>query len=694
MIKFPSPDFAGNGSARYQEREAYLAQAATDFKGGNLPKEMKGYWICFACRHAIPPSTPKALPWLTLVLGSGCVTETTDQEARDRPRPSDFANRLKGADLEDLRRLPDFSDGAALVAQFLQQLAVDRLGPGNAEESTESGDRDVSALDALLLLCSALATCFWHEVSALGAAPFRSRGSDQLEFSTAISAQRFKEVRAIFGGHLIKVLKRILGDQVTGPPLSDLLRATLRKLLLALDQSDPAEIRKVDLQILTELVWLRLGSNPSDYHGWSDLLALLADKLTSDGAPSDYPLRPHSERMFVLEAIRKHYLDCTVASWDRRKLGLPGERVKFFDSTARLTVAQSKALRKAGPNRFPVASVFTTSFDMELEMALLANPDFVQSETGIKGMVIVLPVLVYARESDSVESFNPSYEKFSHFRWMAAFVCAPSSRADVGSGDLRRLLKPMAWRVLTGWNWNSLPVDDEDPQLLHLGDYRSWPVIVHLAGCPWLDLPEWSFTPSADTVRFNPRLKRLNSNWLCQVEPLADDSADDKALPLKPSRLEHALLLDEYASIQQFMTELYSIETRGDVDFMVPFQLPLSFTGGHDRTKSAGRFWLVMGVQVDDAAVRFGMASRLIASRHVKSQQDSSSLPERSGLLVTRKISDAARELLRWFAVDTVVGKTCTTFTGDIDHMARHFEGANGNCIPQPMPAGGKPCSV
>jgi len=81
------------------------------------------------------------------------------------------------------------------------------------------------------------------------------------------------------------------------------------------------------------------------------------------------------------------------------------------------------------------------------------------------------------------------------------------------------------------------------------------------------------------------------------------------------------------------------------------------------------RFWLIMGAQTDDPAIRLRVVSQLgLAPTDLQKSR-----PSRRGLAVCERISRAAKELFQWHGVD-VVTANCTQFQSDLDHYAKHLE--------------------
>jgi hypothetical protein len=85
------------------------------------------------------------------------------------------------------------------------------------------------------------------------------------------------------------------------------------------------------------------------------------------------------------------------------------------------------------------------------------------------------------------------------------------------------------------------------------------------------------------------------------------------------------------------------------------------------------RYWTFLGVQVGDHGIRHRLATHLSAPQLTNDKDRTSRPPERTGIVVTRRIGSAERELLHWHGFD-IVKEFCGSFEDDLLDYARHVE--------------------
>ena len=306
------PNDSDSTAVIFTSRDAYLKSLAWDSKSVK-PKNLTGgevFRLCNALSYARGVPDPKEklseLVWITPVLGSGCATETTDASTLIPLDPAYLAEALSDAESKTIPLLlADGTDTRELVREFAQQLILDRLGalPHNLP-------KEATLLDGRVVLATALVTWLYHEVSALKKRAFHPRAAEVIRLNSP--GQAMLEIHS----RLISPLREVLAgltDFSSDPDsqaskteamtkeLGQLLFSTVARINAGLRSTSGANgnIRRIDIQILTELVWLRLigeRGRPVAYRGWLDLLAILAkDQEASEDM--SYPLRPRWARL-------------------------------------------------------------------------------------------------------------------------------------------------------------------------------------------------------------------------------------------------------------------------------------------------------------------------------------------------------------------------------------------------------------
>lgn len=505
----------------YETRKEYLEDRARIGDNEDVPASVQPM-LCnsiaranesFEDKDPAPGVVPHHFPWLTVVLGSGCATETTDPAGL-----TPFAPSQVGEILRSRSPLCDEVLPSDLARQFAERMIDDRLhhirnAMPNATVSTETHDLDNSKRIALLVLSAALATSFYREAAAALQLPLDRRGTDCVSLRAPVTPSRLAELITKFEQPLLEVIQDLV-------PLLDAhnslvsaeshILARITRILV-----NERKINRLDIQILTEFCWLALTEQCSIYHGWSELLALLArlDPSRLD-PPVRYPLQPNPSRATAIAAIQSRYKSVSENSWQSRQRAVKSVRRDFFDSVANALCAQAAlrgqiaTLSEQSPDGAvlpPVASAFSTSFDLELEMALAARTD-------IPGFVIVLPAY-----------FLSTKHKTASLHWLGAVIRKPKGLHSILEPE------PSSWVMLSRMTWN----DD--------WEYANWPFVVRLAGCPLVTLPGIALAPkSPPTGSVDPSLKLK----LGEID-----------------EIQSAILLDEYSAIQQHSTEMFGMAT-------------------------------------------------------------------------------------------------------------------------------------
>jgi hypothetical protein len=616
--------------------------------------------LCHVMEWANEPITPKGtrggpetpdmkltpgFPWLTLVLGSGCL-ESLD--SADGQELSHVPHNISAC-LMDRPELPDGTHPSELATEFAETLISSRLGapPSTSaphEPPPPSPDLELTA--EALLLC-ALLTRFFYRTRAASLGALSRWGDD-----TAVAyGDDWDDVRA----------------QVTDlAPALPLLDALLSRLKQADDQDaralhavlsaiqatlKPASglpgLRAPDLQVLTELAWYRITKRALVYPGWSDLLL---DLSMRGGLP---PLRHGQARPAFTrddlgpKYVVERYQDVTRASWEARAAGTT-ERHQFYDSIATVLRLQAARFSEAEEADLPpIASAFVTSFDLELEMALLSQPE-------LEAFVIALPFYLFRNRVDADL-------RMASLCWLGCVV-TPDQEAD-SSAKLEGLLSPKEWFVLSGTQDGHYRSEE----------YASFPIVVRLAGCPLIGRPHVASGAAPGAVDFEA-LKKVFPE-----EPVPQSSIDDgpqrglpgAGLPADPNldasvieaSLGHAVLLDEYVALQQTAMESYLYMPKGQrLKDVRRYGLPSEISG---PAPAFARFWAIMGVQIRDSAIRYRLASQIPTP-------PPSGGPRRSGMVVSRHLDAADQDLLFWFGFDIVRG-ACRDFHEDFTHYAKHL---------------------
>jgi len=191
--------------------------------------------------------------------------------------------------------------------------------------------------------------------------------------------------------------------------------------------------------------------------------------------------------------------------------------------------------------------------------------------------------------------------------------------------------------------------------------YGNYPVLVRMSGSPLMDAPRlWT-----EDGEWNDLCRRLLKDYDIQLPEPPDLNAPEL-------RMAHVALLDEYSALQHAASEFYLYQPDGDSKGRVRHGLPAALTG--TQGSAFARFWMMMGVQVSDSSIRYRFASQMTVPANI----DGGSIrnpptPSRAGLVVNWRTDDTVRDLLGWYNFD-VVTDGCEKFQGDLQHYLRHLQ--------------------
>jgi hypothetical protein len=631
MLQFRSQRTRGD---LFEGRDDYLLQRTHGYVGTR--------WICHAIEHANQPLRMRrnadGFPWVTMVLGSGC------PEARDisSHQTVDGFPELVRALLADRANLPDGTRPADLAGDFARSLVEDRLGvPEEAADpdgsltpaSARDGAKAVDVITADVLLATALLTRFYHQVKGISAEAMSRSGEDvatldtETQMADELRSFVLKPLRGLLDS-LIRVSANVR-DMDHSRMLNSLVLEVRQELFLS---AGLPTLRSIHVQLMTELSWFFLTYGTTVYPGWSDLLFDLS--MREDPSPIRNG-RPRPQIVDITQtpdAIMDRIVEVTQRSWETLEQVQPSERDTFYDSAASVLREQAQyRLRVRKTERPPVASCFVTSFDIELEMALWSG--------GTDPFVVALPVnILVGYEGDTRRTASTC--------WVGCVVRPDHSLTH--SEQLARLRSPEEWFVLSDSRYKS-------------EQYSTLPTVVRLNGCPLIGLP-----PLVDEHLQWSELC-LNLLKLLDVDPPEMLAEEQHQLPLK---LQHAVLIDEYAAMQQAAIEFFGFSANGEVNNEKRYGLPTAITGVPRDTFA--RFWMVMGVQMGDSGVRHRFATQM-ASPELRARSVVDPVaPEHSGVVVNRRIDAAVRDLLFWYGFD-VVEDHCQKYRKDLDHYVAHL---------------------
>lgn len=602
-----------------------------------------------------PPSHApwRGLPWLTLVLGSGCL-DNPDSPASDPRRFESVVKELvaeirrtEAAERSEEPFFDELSLDESRAGDFAAALVCDRLGTTQSS-SADGAELTVPPIAARVTLIAWLLTRFFHLARSEMDAPVSRWVQDTADVFSD-QETRITEVVQLAQWHLGK-----LRAELDVPP-AGLDRKVARAVEGFFDEIDKTlyqggfrtkhRLGLSQLRIATELAWYFLTLETPVYPGWTDLLLKLA--LQEDQSVADR-IRPRFLNLRKqADLLRSLLQNSATTSWRESGSTSP---YPMHGAAATVLWAQAAAVRSAR-RILPPACAFVTSFDMELEMALWrAAPEGAS-------FFVLIPVLVFRQASDHAAE--------------ACWLRAEISKSR-GNDGLEAILKPQRWDVVGAHT--------------DINDLRAGPHVIRLSGSPLVTLP----SDEASRTHLAARLEELA---IRDLEPAT-------------MLISHAVTVDEYLAVRQWESDLLhrvAQGTGGIRDRALPRPL-------REDTPAPGknrRFWLALGVPVGDAAVRHRLVSQ-IAGPIVPGEATASSglsgvfAPEviegavleptaeeahedaedpwrrrrpagfLSGVVVNRRITEDDAQPLYWVGFD-VVRDDARPFIEDLLHYADHL---------------------
>jgi hypothetical protein len=567
------------------------------------------------------------VPWLTPVVGSGCLSADKGPDSGDvKLVPGQVAAAAATWGL-----LPDGSLKRDVAERFARsmlraKLATDERPPDNSTAvSSPPPDRTIAAH---ALLCAQLLSTLYFEVGAMQEGPIEAlsvpcRFDRELGGPTPRGAELYDSCVVPLLAELAS-LQHAVAARLPAASSVDLkfvndFADAVRSDLTAFRP----QVRGSDAALMAEISWHFMVEGTPQYPGWSDLLVLLSFSFNSTDRQHRWP---HLTDLDTARQVLARELKWTTKrSWQSRIRHAEesaardeesaSHREQFYDAVASILVAQaglSTPETSHHQESYPPAVAFVTSFDLELEMALLA-----------KQVPFRLIVPFYVRRSAS--------SKAAGYVWLQTVVVPPTD-AELGEHQLNALYQPREWSlVIDSARWEA--------------DKPGVPAVVRLAGSPLITGPD---------------LEKATYPWVARLREQLGD----------PTALVGTVLLDEHTALQQWAAELDKPANR-DAAPGDRLGLPEQFVAGKEETDA--RFWFVIGVQLGDDAIRHRTAAIVGAAdlRNGVGSKHQARRPRRAGVVINRRSTPYQREVFLWQGLD-VVETNYAEVTSALRHVAQH----------------------
>lgn len=555
-------------------------------------------------------------PWLTPVIGTGCLGDVSAASAsRLRGLPAALAALWR-----EQHDLPDGTELAALIRVFAESLVADRFPDLPVAQPTDLDDlgatHDELRPAAAAVLAAALLRRLQHTALAMHDAVPRS---DPAIRPPAEHYRRADVVDDLVrpAAAALQQLHDGLSDKADEPLRLIVNQVHLSTTALATDPGTGGrELTASDVEAVRELAWLLMMRAVKEYPGWRDLLTrlVLQRKENHDGRSRPSIPRIGSAATWIKAALE----EATNRSWrEMNSLEAGGSRrTEFFESVAQ--VVSDQAALASSNKGLPRASVLVTSFDLELEMALVRK--------GRPFTVLVPFHFVYGKETEASQR--------SSLVWLEAEFTPPSPGKAVSETFSLSDFQPK-WSIL-----GQDVVADRDR-----------PVVIRLTGSPLLEAPSLD-TPYFDTTLRHQLLDTLMSGGgpRSRIQPARSETSE-ASTDYPFVYLGQAAILDDYSVMHQ----ITAIARSG---------LPKSVIGTPVRWMA--RYWLGVGVQVDDQMIRLGLGA------HVDTVSDRLLDLPLHGALVNRRFTPGEVEMLSWQGFDSVSASFHQT-TEQLRHYSQHL---------------------
>lgn len=563
------------------------------------------------------------LPWVTPVLGSGCLGgPSPDQRSKLLALPDQLVASLGLGD--------EHEDQASLLREFAISLLLARI-PDLRSEANFNGSTDLpvetgkAKVTANCMLAAALLNQARHEALATTHRYIRDGAAipvelaDNNDYSTVGSritpAKRFVDA----------ALEQSHGDDDLMPSTAREILEQVTAALTPLVEERASELSGRQVDAMIEVAWLQLIEPIGLYPGWRDLMtaASLAVTTGDDDQVDDRDfVRPRLGSIDVVEELQwplQALEAATAASWSDEDSG----RRRFYDAVAETLIAQSEA-------EAPLAVAFVTSMDVELEMAL--------ARQGATFTVLHPYYVLHGHELLDGQRATPI--------WLAARVPPAEFAKAAVNGRFENLV--LHWRVVTG------DIQKAEAPIQ----------IVRLVGSPLMptaaldDLP-WAANEihPREENEIRPREEigtdvaaHLGRNFHHHVLTCPPGCSEGRSL----RRLVPAVVIDEYSGLHHILAS-----SSGSLPDNI-VRLP---------SGPIFRYWLSVGVQLDDALVRLVLASYVDGSTTRESEERGLT---RFGVTVNRNLTPVESDVLAWEGFDSV-RSSFENVTADLEHYTDHL---------------------
>lgn len=610
--------------------------------------------------------------WLTPILGSGCAQSSI----------LDVVNKVINSPVDSARF-------AKIDQEEMKSFARDLVGHRLGENPSGNHVEIVAAIPPPGWFWDSLATAtlltrlFYELKLRLGVAPrrFECDESVDLDSEKASTLIDIPLLRNLYVSPASAHLTSLKGQQdaivdylskahlpEAGPVLEQFKDRLKRRLCWRISYTieclgsggAPRPLLWSDIQWWADFVWISMVACAMPelkeivYPGWTDLLLELCCYDNIDEKINEEFACVGGRPWF---ATLSSGVDVIQRKWSDKSLQErldPGRQSNaFYDQIADILMWQSclrrrhlltpstKSDKKLGEP--PVVSAFLTSFDLELEIAMIRKlsmgdlSELVKlhliNDNGPKldKFAIVFPVYLSSTEM-----------KTTHTCWLALDVDIVGNLHVPGDREalLGNLIRPPISKLRA---LSSLQVEN-----------MAQPFLVRLTGCPLIRLPDLKTDGDSQLVSDLRRL--LDSAIEAATSDLADRPKEAKKESIKNSlELYHAVVISEHSATVQNLMDALQLESGQGTSLPdgLSNEKPGLASGLAAATVGWERFWTLLGVQIAEGAVRHRVGT-LLSMLPLSTSGQSEEPPSLCGVAVNRRITAADADFLAWHGLDVV----------------------------------------
>jgi hypothetical protein len=498
-------------------------------------------------------------PWLTPVLGSGCLESLPQQHVEPERLAQAVAEQLLR--LESLEVPAGSESWATIGRRYTESLARERTRHATTDSTMIVHDIEVSAEAARMVLASALLTRYLFAVRAVDPVALSRRHDERVRFSASWSSldDPYDVSESVIQPttHLLRMIEDDLaaGRLDLDPSIANQIRRFCKDIRE--DLLGQGGISTNAVRLLTEIAWYIVTKPLATYYGWTEVLVwlILRDSVKTSRRRRPAPPNLESPIGWIRELYKLPTSTRVASVLDG---SLADQPTSIYKVLAAVLAEEGRVYDRATsvvPQSAPQPIAVSMAFDLELEMQLFAQG---------QPFTVALPIHVAADASAPADTL-----------WVAGDVdLDPAVWVGDSHDSAPFMLQPTNWRLL------SKAVADSTKA----GGTR--PMVIRMVGGPLISLRELD----AASLLSDPSVLGLTEN-VQGIPPHAAVTIDEY----------HAMRLGEL----EMLNAAYKTVEQSTSNPEERFGLPPNLL--QDKGKASNpvvRAWAMFGIPLSDPALR------------------------------------------------------------------------------------------